>query len=109
MGVFGQFARLFNACAGIGVVAIHVGHGKGRSLAVQRYRDSCAEQLDIVVARGVLHHAELISAVAKREGANDGRAVLRQVVAVSCLSAGNEKLKPLLVGGRRSNVAVVYA
>lgn len=36
LGAFGQFARFFNACAAIGVISIHVGHGKGRPLIAQR-------------------------------------------------------------------------
>ena len=75
-------------------VAKNAGTQKWRELACERHVGLRAEQLNVIVARGVLHNAERVSAIAEGQRAHDGRAVVWQVVIRAVLAAAYLEFQP---------------
>ena len=100
-----QFACLGNAGAVGVVVAEQVGPQEGREFAFQLHVCGGAVQFHVAVARSVLHHAELVAAVAEGKRGNDGGSALRQVVVCAVSAAGNLQLQPGRAGGACGHIA----
>ena len=89
----GQLARLRHHGGGLVVIHEHVRYEEGRRLAGKVHVLDDAEQLHVVVARGVLHDAEGVGAIAHVDGHNDGRPVAGQVVVVAHLALDHLELQ----------------
>ena len=105
-GALGQLARLGHHGGGLVVVHEHVRHEVGRRLAGEVHVVDDAEQLHVVVARGVLHDAESVGAIAHVDGHDDGRAVAGQVVVVAHLAFDHLELQTRIASRRGAHDAL---
>ena len=105
---FDQLAGFGHAAAGSSVAAVDVRAQERGELRGQRDVDVGAAQLHVVVARRVAHNAHRVRAVAERQRARDGRAVLGHVEAGACLTADDLGFYARARSGAHADVAVLH-
>lgn len=107
LAAFDQLAGLGHAAAGSGVAAVDVRAQERGELRGQRDVDVGAAQLHVVVARRVAHDAHRVWAVAERQRARDGRAILGHVEAGACLTADDLGFYASARSGAHADVTVL--